>query len=29
MIKNKIVSIQYNLSEDPYGWRKEVVAVTV
>ena len=28
MIKEKIVNIQYNLSEDPYGWRKEVVAVT-
>ena len=20
-LKNKIMSIQYNLSEDPYGWR--------
>ena len=29
MIKDKIINIQYNLSEDPYGWRKEVVAVTV
>ena len=29
MIKDKIVNIQYNLSEDPYGWRKEVVALTV
>ena len=29
MIKEKIVNIQYNQSDDPYGWRKEVVAVTV
>ncbi|MDA9244936.1 branched chain amino acid aminotransferase, partial [Flavobacteriaceae bacterium] len=27
MLKEKIVHIQYNKSEDPYQWRKEVVAV--
>ncbi len=27
MIKEKIVNIQYNKSEDPYGWRKGVVPV--
>ncbi len=29
MIKEKIVNIQYNKSDDPYGWRKEVLPVMV
>jgi hypothetical protein len=27
MLKEKIVNIQYNKSEDPYQWRKEVIAI--
>ena len=27
-LKDSIINIQYNRSEDPYGWRKEVVLVT-
>lgn len=29
MLKEKIVNIQYNKGEDPYQWRKEVVALSV
>ena len=29
MLKEKIVNIQYNRGEDPYQWRKEVVALSV
>ena len=29
MIKERIINIQYNNSNDPYGWRKEVVSVMV
>ena len=29
MLKEKIVNIQYNKGEDPYQWRKEVVALSI
>ena len=28
-LKDKIIDIQYNRAEDPYGWRKEVLLATV
>ena len=28
-LKDKIIDIQYNRTEDPYGWRKEVLLATV
>lgn len=27
-LKESVINIQYNKSDDPYGWRKEVVAIT-
>ena len=28
MLKESVINIQYNKSDDPYGWRKEVAAIT-